>query len=90
MLAEIGKQTQGRRTDLLSTIDKRLEPDSVLSIVDKAKPHDTRKEIAEKIGWSTGKVGYANVMTYPQNTKYQDRFLKALQGAREGKKGFWR
>ncbi len=35
------------------------------------------------------KAGYANVMTVPPNIKYQDRFLKAYQEAREGKKGLW-
>lgn len=79
VLAEIGKQTQGRRTDLLSIVDKRLEPDVVLSTVDKTEsvtnksplstidkgviePHDTRKAIAEKIGWSTGKVAMAEIV----------------------------
>ena len=35
------------------------------------------------------KAGYANVMTYPPNVKYQDRFLKAYKEARENKKGLW-
>jgi len=35
------------------------------------------------------KAGYANVMTVPPNVKYKDRFLKAYQEAREGKKGLW-
>ncbi len=33
------------------------------------------------------KAGYANVITVPPNVKYKDRFLKAYQEAREGKKG---
>jgi micrococcal nuclease len=35
------------------------------------------------------KAGYANVMTIPPNVKYQDRFLKAYQEARERKRGLW-
>jgi hypothetical protein len=47
-LLEIGKKTQGRRTDLLSENDKKLEsPPSV----------NTRKEIAKAAGVSTGQVG---------------------------------
>ncbi len=29
-------------------------------------------------------------MTIPPNVKYQDRFLKAYQEARENKKGLWK
>ena len=35
------------------------------------------------------KAGYANVMTVPPNVKYEDRFLKAYQEARESKRGLW-
>jgi micrococcal nuclease len=35
------------------------------------------------------KAGYASVMTIPPNVKYEDRFLKAYQEAREDKKGLW-
>ncbi len=35
------------------------------------------------------KAGYANVMTIPPNVKYQDRFLKDYQEARERKRGLW-
>jgi micrococcal nuclease len=33
------------------------------------------------------KAGYANVMTIPPTVKYQDRFLKAYQETKEGKRG---
>jgi len=33
--------------------------------------------------------GYANVMTYPPNVKYNERFLALEQEARAGKKGLW-
>jgi micrococcal nuclease len=35
------------------------------------------------------KAGYANLMTYPPNLKYQERFLKAYQNARENNRGLW-
>ena len=42
-LAEIGRQTQGTRTDLLSNNDKKLEP------------HNTQSTLAAEAGVSTGK-----------------------------------
>lgn len=36
------------------------------------------------------KAGYANLMTYPPNVKYKDRFLTAYRFARENKKGLWK
>ncbi|MBM4332036.1 MAG: thermonuclease [Deltaproteobacteria bacterium] len=35
------------------------------------------------------KAGYANLMTFPPNIKYQDRFLKAYREARQNNKGLW-
>jgi micrococcal nuclease len=35
------------------------------------------------------KAGYASIMTYPPNVKYQDRFLKAHRDAREGRRGLY-
>jgi micrococcal nuclease len=35
------------------------------------------------------KAGYANLLTYPPNVKYQDRFLKAYREARESSRGLW-
>ena len=51
-LKEIGKKSQGARTDILSKDDKRLD----------APKHDTRKEIAKAAGVSTGQVGMAEVV----------------------------
>ena len=34
-------------------------------------------------------AGYAMIMTIPPNVKYKDRFLKAYQEAKEGKRGLW-
>lgn len=36
------------------------------------------------------KAGYAQLLTYPPNVKYVDRFLKAYREARENKRGLWR
>lgn len=36
------------------------------------------------------KAGYANVMTYPPNVKYQDRFVRAYREARDTKRGLYR
>ena len=48
ILLEVGKKTQGARTDILSTIDKKLPE------------HNTRDTIANDLGWSTGKVAMAD------------------------------
>lgn len=48
ILLKQGKEQQGTRTDLLSTIDKKLDA------------HNTQKEIAKELGWSTGKVAMAD------------------------------
>lgn len=36
------------------------------------------------------KAGYATIMTYPPNVKYQERFLQAYKEARDGKRGLWK
>jgi micrococcal nuclease len=36
------------------------------------------------------KAGYAQPMTIPPNVKYQERFLRAYQDARENRRGLWR
>jgi len=36
------------------------------------------------------KAGYANVMTYPPNVRYQDRFVRAYREARDTKRGLYR
>ncbi len=35
------------------------------------------------------RAGYANLLTYSPNVKYQDRFLKAYREARENNRGLW-
>lgn len=36
------------------------------------------------------RAGYATIMTYPPNVKYEERFLKAYREARDSKRGLWR
>lgn len=36
------------------------------------------------------KAGYAQVMTYPPNVKYQEKFTKAYKETRENKRGLWK
>ena len=55
-LLEIGKETQGQRTDLLSTIDKKSQ-------------HNTREEIAKELGWSHGKVSQADIVSKNATTE---------------------
>jgi len=50
LLKQKGKNTQGTRTDLLSKMDKKLPE------------HNTRKQIAEELGWSETKVARADVV----------------------------
>lgn len=50
VLRQKGKETQGRRTDLLSTIDKKLPS------------HNTQKAIADELKFSTGKVAMADIV----------------------------
>ena len=35
------------------------------------------------------KAGYANLMTYPPNVKYEEKFLRAYREARENNRGLW-
>ena len=61
VLSEIGKITQGKRTDLLSTIDNDFK--------EPTQKHNTQAEIAKDLGWSTGKVGMADVVFKEAETK---------------------
>jgi micrococcal nuclease len=36
------------------------------------------------------KAGYANIMTYPPNVRYQDRFVRAYREARDSRRGLYR
>jgi DNA modification methylase len=64
ILLEKGKKTQGTRTDILSIIDKKLEP-----------KHDTRQEIAKSLNWSTGKVAMADVVFKKATPELEEKIL---------------
>jgi len=53
-IAELKKIEDGKKAR-----DKQL---GVLSIIDKTPTHDTRKIVADKLGWSTGKVAQFDVV----------------------------
>jgi len=36
------------------------------------------------------KAGYASLMTYPPNVKYQEKFLKAYREAKDKGRALWR
>jgi N6-adenosine-specific RNA methylase IME4 len=64
ILLEKGKETQGTRTDILSTIDKKLEP-----------KHNTQKEIAKALDWSTGKVAMADIVFKKATPELEEKVL---------------
>jgi N6-adenosine-specific RNA methylase IME4/ParB-like chromosome segregation protein Spo0J len=64
ILLEKGKETQGTRTDILSTIDKKLEP-----------KHNTRQEIAKALDWSTGKVAMADIVFKKATPELEEKVL---------------
>jgi site-specific DNA-methyltransferase (adenine-specific) len=64
ILANKGKKTQGKRTDLLSIVDKKLEP-----------KHNTQKEIAKTLNWSTGKVAMADIVFKKASPEVEEKVL---------------
>jgi hypothetical protein len=74
ILMELGKQSQGTRTDLLSTVDKMLEP------------HNTQKEIAKELGWSTGKVGVADKVWKIATDELKDEIVNGTKSFNEAYK----
>jgi 16S rRNA G966 N2-methylase RsmD len=60
ILLERGKKNQGARTDLLSPNDKKLE-------------HNTQKEIASELGWSTGKTAQADYVWKHGDEKIKEK-----------------
>ena len=76
LLIDLGKKTQGKRTDLLSDSDKKLPA------------HNTRKIIAKELCWSEGKVAEAEVVKKEDPILWEDvKKGKSIDGAyRELKK----
>ena len=59
-----GKKTQGTRTDILSIVDKKLEPE-----------HNTQKIIAKTLNWSTGKVAMADIVFKKATPELEEKVL---------------
>jgi site-specific DNA-methyltransferase (adenine-specific) len=74
ILLEQGKESQGRRTDILSDSDKKLD----------IPKHNTQKIIAKDLGWSTGKVAKADFVFKNADKETEQAVLsgdKSIDGA---------
>ncbi len=89
-IIEMGK----RATEYVESL---VKPGDLITIEFDAQQRDRYGRLLGYVYLSNGKMlneeivkaGYAYVMTIPPNVKYQDRFLKAYQEARERKRGLW-
>ena len=78
-------------------VEGLVKPGDLITIEFDVQERDRYKRLLGYVYLSNGKMlneeiikaGYANVMTIPPNVKYEDRFLKAYQEAREDKRGLW-
>ncbi len=78
-------------------VESQVKPGDLITIEFDAQQRDRYGRLLGYVYLSNGKMlneemvkaGYANVMTIPPNVKYQDRFLKAYQEAREKRRGLW-
>ncbi len=78
-------------------VERLVKPGDLITIEFDAQEKDRYGRLLGYVYLSNGKMlneeivkaGYASVMTIPPNVKYQDRFLKAYQEARERKRGLW-
>ena len=66
-LLEIGKETQGQRTDLLPIIGKKSQ-------------HNTREEIAEELGWGHSKVAHADVVSNNATAETKEKLRTQIKG----------
>jgi endonuclease YncB( thermonuclease family) len=57
-----------------------------VTLLNPNRPMARRKRRDEEIV----KAGYANLMTVPQNVRYQERFLEAYREARENRRELWK
>lgn len=81
LLAEIGKQKQGARTDLLTVLSKGscdVDEEKVSTELSKAKSHNTRKIMAEKAG-----VGQGTISKVEKIKKFADE--ETIEKLRTGK-----
>ncbi len=80
-----------------SYVKSLVKPGDLITIEFDTQQRDRYGRLLSYVYLSNGKMlneeivkaGYANVMTIQPNVKYQDRFLKAYQEARERKMGLW-
>ena len=78
-------------------VESLVKPGDLITIEFDVQERDRYERLLGYVYLSDGKMlneeiikaGYANVMTIPPNVKYEDRFLKAYQEAREDKRGLW-
>ena len=66
-LLEIGKETQGQRTDLLPIISKK-------------SPHNTQKEISEELGWGHDKVSQADIISNNATAETKEKLRTQIKG----------
>lgn len=88
--------SQGR--EATSYVKGLVKPGDSIQIEFDVQPRDKYGRLLGYVYLSDGKMlneeivkaGYASLMTYPPNVKYQEIFLKAYEEARENKRGLWR
>lgn len=74
-----------------------VKPGDEVRIEFDVKPRDQYGRLLGYVYLSNGKMlneeiikaGYASVLTYPPNVKFQECFSQAYKKARDGKKGLW-
>ena len=74
-----------------------VKPGDEIRIEFDVRPRDRYGRLLGYVYLSSGKMlneeiikaGYASVLTYPPNVKFQESFLNAYKKAREDKKGLW-
>ena len=64
ILKKQGKEKQGKRTDLLSFNDKKLEV------------HNTRDIVSQELGWSTGKKAQFDILKREANPELKKKLIK--------------
>jgi len=72
---------KGDRVRIEFDVQKRDQCSRVLGYVYLGDGRMLKEEIV--------KAGYASLMTYPPNIRYEGAFLKAYREGRESKRGLW-
>jgi len=90
-IVALGKQAAGFTGSL-------VKPGDTVSLEFDVQKYDRYQRILAYVYLANGKMlneeiigaGYASPMTIPPNVKYQDKFLKLYQQAREARRGLWK